>query len=132
MSLECFRILRNLVREVDRAVVQPPPPPHLSHDRKNAAAVSTSNTTKVLYCTEAAVALLMQSHVQGSASAHKPENITMVIIDEVHTRFVQSDYALAFALLAMQLSDKIRLVLMSAIGDHDLVKIKFLSAKRSC
>ena len=65
----------------------------------------------------------MQSHVQGSGSARKPENITTVIIDEVHTRSVQSDCTLALTLVALQLSDHIQVVLMSATGDHDLVKI---------
>ena len=64
----------------------------------------------MLYFIEAAVALLMQSHVQGAGSAHKLENITMIMVDgggPVHTRSVQSHYNLELALLAMQPSDKI-------------------------
>ena len=66
----------------------------------------------------------MQSHIQGKKSAHKPEDVTTVIIDEVHNGSVQSDYALALTLAAMQVSDRIRLALalMSATGDHDLVE----------
>ena len=45
-----------------------------------------------------------------------------MIIDEARNRSVQSDYALALTLVAMQVSNRIRLVLMSATGDHDLVK----------
>ena len=64
----------------------------------------------------------MQSLLQGASSSHKPYNITTVIIDEVHNRSAQSDYALALTLAAMQMSGKTRLVLMSATGDSDLVK----------
>ena len=44
---------------------------------------SKDETAKVLYCTEAVMALIMQSHIQGTKSAHKPEHVTTVIIDEV-------------------------------------------------
>ena len=65
---------------------------------------------------------MMQSHMQRVASAHKPEDVTTVITDEVHNRSVQGDYALTLTLLAMQMSSRISLVLMGATGDHDLVK----------
>ena len=40
--------------------------------------VSKDETTKVLYCTEAAVALIMQSRIQRKRSARKPEDVTTV------------------------------------------------------
>ena len=91
---------------------------------------SRDETAKVPCCTDAVVALLMESHVQGAASAHKPESIATVVVDEVDSRSVQSDYTLALTLLAMQLSDKIRLVAMSATGDHDLVESRIPECQR--
>ena len=67
------------------------------------------------------MALFTQSHVQGAGSTHQHEDITTVVVDEVHTRSVQSDYTLALTLLAMRGSDRIRLVILSVTGDHDLV-----------
>ena len=49
------------------------------------------------------------------------EVITTVIIDEVHNRSAHSDYVLALTLAAMQKVKHLRLVLMSATGDHSLV-----------
>ena len=47
--------------------------------------------------------------------------ITTVVIDEVHNRSAHSDYVLALTLAAMQKHSHLRLVLMSATGDHSLV-----------
>ena len=44
-----------------------------------------------------------------------------MIIDEVHSRSAHSDYVLALTLAAMQKNSDLRLVLMSATGDHNLV-----------
>ena len=44
-----------------------------------------------------------------------------MIIDEVHNRSAHSDYVLALTLAAMQKNSDLRLVLMSATGDHNLV-----------
>ena len=60
-------------------------------------------------------------HLQGAGSAYRAKNITTIVVDEVHTRSVQSDYTFVLTLFAMQLSDKIRLVMMRATGDHDLL-----------
>ena len=49
-------------------------------------------STKILYCTEAVVALMMQSYLHGATSVHKQEDLTTVIIDEAHNRSSQSDY----------------------------------------
>ena len=48
--------------------------------------------------------------------------ITTVVIDEVHNRSAHSDYVLALTLAAMQKTTDLRLVLMSATGDHNLVR----------
>ena len=48
--------------------------------------------------------------------------ITTVVIDEVHNRSAHSDYVLALTLAAMQKSTDLRLVLMSATGDRNLIK----------
>ena len=50
------------------------------------------------------------------------ELITTVSIDEVHNRSAHSDYVLALTLAAMQRKSTLRLVLMSATGDHNLVR----------
>ena len=49
-----------------------------------ATEASRDGATKVLYCTEAVLALITQSHIQGAASTQKPENVTTVTINEVH------------------------------------------------
>ena len=59
---------------------------------------------------------------QGAKSAHRTEDVTTLIIDEVHNPSVQSDYALALTPEATQTTSRIRLVLMSAMGDHELVE----------
>ena len=79
-------------------------------------------SSKILYCTEAVVALMTQSHLSSTTSARIREDITTVIIDEVHNRSAQSDYVLALTLAAMQKSARLRLVLMSATGHHKLVE----------
>ena len=48
--------------------------------------------------------------------------ITTVIIDEVHHRSAHSDYVLALTLAVTQKTSDLRLVLMSATGDHKLVR----------
>ena len=45
-----------------------------------------------------------------------------MIIDEVHHRSAHSDYVLALTLAATQKSADLSLVLMSATGDHNLVR----------
>ena len=90
---------------------------------------SRDETTLVLYCAEAVVDLVTQSHVQGANSAYQPEDITTLVIDEAHTRSVQSDETLAFTLLATQTSDRLHLVIF-ATGDHDLVKRRMPECQR--
>ena len=48
--------------------------------------------------------------------------ITTVVIDEVHNRSTHSDYVLALTLAVTQKTPDLRLVLMSATGDHQLVR----------
>ena len=48
--------------------------------------------------------------------------ITTVVIDEVHNRSAHSDHVLALTLAVMQKTPDLRLVLMSATGDHNLVE----------
>ena len=48
--------------------------------------------------------------------------ITTVVIDEVHNRSAHSDYVLALTPAVMQKTPDLRLVLMSATGDHKLVR----------
>ena len=77
--------------------------------------------TKLLYCTEAIVAMMMQQYLVSSQDTEVQDVITTVIIDEVHNRSAHSDYVLALTLVAMQKVTHLRLVLMSATGDHSLV-----------
>ena len=58
----------------------------------------------------------------SSNDADVQDVITTVVIDEVHNRSAHSDYVLALTLAAMQKHSHLRLVLMSATGDHSLVK----------
>ena len=83
---------------------------------------SRDTSTKLLYCTEAIVALMMQVYLVSSAPPQPEDMITTVVIDEVHNRSAHSDYVLALTLAAMQKTPHLRLVLMSATGDHNLVR----------
>ena len=83
---------------------------------------SRDSSTKLLYCTEAIVAMMMQAYLVSSDQPTPQELITTVIIDEVHNRSAHSDYVLALTLAAMQQKSTLRLVLMSATGDHNLVR----------
>ena len=83
---------------------------------------SSLNTgTKLLYCTEAIVAMMMQQYLVSPQGTEVRDVITTVVIDEVHNRSAHSDYVLALTLAAMQKVTHLRLVLMSATGDHSLV-----------
>ena len=81
---------------------------------------SKDSTTKLLYCTEATVAMMIQAYLVSSDPLPPQDLITTVIIDEVHNRSAHSDYVLALTLAAMQKKSTLRLVLMSATGDHNL------------
>ena len=83
---------------------------------------SKDSSTKLLYCTEAIVALMMQTYLVSSTPPLPQDLITTVIIDEVHNRSTHSDYVLALTLAAMQKTSDLRLVMMSATGDHNLVR----------
>ena len=83
---------------------------------------SKDSSTKLLYCTEAIVAMMMQAYLVSSDQPSSQELITTVIIDKVHNRSAHSDYVLALTLAAMQQKPTLRLVLMSAAGDHSLVR----------
>ena len=83
---------------------------------------SKNSATKLLYCTEAIVAMMMQQYLVSSKDTDVQDVITTVIIDEVHNRSAHSDYVLALTLAAMQKVSHLRLVLMSATGDHSLVE----------
>ena len=82
---------------------------------------SRNSSTKLLYCTEAIVAMMMQQYLVSSSTPDSQDLITTVVIDEVHNRSAHSDYVLALTLAAMQKHSHLRLVLMSATGDHNLV-----------
>ena len=82
---------------------------------------SRNTATKLLYCTEAIVAMMMQQYLVSTQGTEVQDMITTVIIDEVHNRSAHSDYVLALTLAAMQKVTHLRLVLMSATGDHSLV-----------
>ena len=83
---------------------------------------SRDSSTKLLHCTEAIVAMMMQAYLVSSDPPTPQDLITTVIIDEVHNRSAHSDYVLALTFSAMQKKSTLRLVLMSATGDHNLVR----------
>ena len=82
---------------------------------------SRNTVARLLYCTEAIVAMMMQQYLVAPHGTDVQDVITTVIIDEVHNRSAHSDYVLALTLAAMQKVTHLRLVLMSATGDHSLV-----------
>ena len=84
---------------------------------------SRDASTKLLYCTDAIVALMMQARLVATAPPLSQDAITTVVIDEVHNRSAHSDYVLALTLAVMQKTPDLRLVLMSATGDHNLVRL---------
>ena len=59
---------------------------------------SRDTSTKVLYCTEAIVALMMQVRLVSTAPPLPQDVITTVVLDEVHNRSAHSDYVLALTL----------------------------------
>ena len=75
---------------------------------------SRDSSTKLPYCTEAIVALMMKAYLVSSDQPAPHELITTVVIDEVHNRSAHSDNVLALTLAAMQKKSTLRLVLMSA------------------
>ena len=83
---------------------------------------SRDTSTELLYCTEAILALMMQTCLVSIAPPLPQDVITTVIIDEVHNRPAHSGFVLALTLAVMQKSPDLRLVLMSATGDHNLVR----------
>ena len=58
----------------------------------------------------------------STAPALPQDEITTVVIDEVHNRSAHSDYVLALTLAVMQKTPDLRLVLTSVTGDHQLVR----------
>ena len=82
---------------------------------------SRNTSTKLLYCAEAIVTLMMQACLVSTAAPLPQDVTTTVVIDEVHDRSAHSDYVLALTLAVMQKTPDLRLVLMSATGDHNLV-----------
>ena len=87
-------------------------------------------STKLLYCTETIVAMMMQAYLVSSDQPAPHELITTVVIDEVHNRSAHSDYVLALTLAAMQKKSTLRLVLMSVTGDHSLVRERVPQCQR--
>ena len=83
---------------------------------------SRDTSTKLLYCTEAIVALMMQACLMSTAPPLPQDEITTVVIDEVHNRSAHSDDVLALTLAVMQKTSDLRFVLMSATGDHQVVR----------
>ena len=65
---------------------------------------------------------MMQQYLVSSSESDVQDVITTVVVDEVHNRSAHSDYVIALTLAAMQKHSHLRLVLMSATGDHSLVK----------
>ena len=88
------------------------------------------SSSKLLYCTEAVVALMMISRLSSSRTAQRKEDITTLIVDEAHNRSAQSNYVLILTLAAMQKSSRLRLALMSATGDHQLVEERIPHSQR--
>ena len=79
---------------------------------------SKDSCSKLLYCTEAIVALMMQTRLMTTAPAQSQYELTTVVIDEVHNRSAHSDYVLALTLAVMQKTSDLRSVLMSVTGDQ--------------
>ena len=91
---------------------------------------SKDSSSKLVYCTEAIVALMMQARLMTTACAECQDEITTVVVDEVHNRSAHSDYVLALTLAVTQKTPDLRLVLTSATGDHQLVRDRILYCQR--
>ena len=79
--------------------------------------------------------MMMQTYLVTPTQPAPHELITTVVIDEVHdtcgsNRSAHSDYVLALTLAAMQKKSTLRLVLMSATGDHSLVRQRIPHCQR--
>ena len=61
---------------------------------------------------------MMEARLMTTAPAQCQDEVTTIVIDEVHNRSAHSDYVLALTLAVMQKTPDVRLVLMSATGDH--------------
>ena len=68
---------------------------------------SRNTATRLLYCTEAIVAMMMQQYLVAPHGSDVQDVITTVIIDEVHNRSAHSDYVLALTLAAMRSHSRI-------------------------
>ena len=69
---------------------------------------SRDTSTKLIYCTEAIVALMMQARLVSTATPLPQDVITLVIIDEAHRRSAHSDYVFALTLAVMQKTPDLR------------------------
>ena len=65
---------------------------------------------------------MTQARLMSNAPPLHQDVITTVVIDEVLNRSAHSDYVLALTLAIMQKTPHLKLVLMSATGDHKLVR----------
>ena len=68
------------------------------------------------------MALMMQARLMSTAPPLPQDVITTVVIDEVQNRSTHSDSVLDLTLAVLQKTPDLRLVLMSATGDHKLVR----------
>ena len=69
------------------------------HDRT--VVYDRDSSTKLLYCTEAIVAMMLQAYLVSSDPPLSQDVITTMIIDEVRNRSAHSDYVLAITLAVM-------------------------------
>ena len=89
---------------------------YMKHDSNGPAKRKHITSTKLLYCTEAIVALMMHARLMSIAPPLPQDEITTVVIDEVRSRSAHNDYVLALTLAVMQKTSDLRFVLMSATG----------------
>ena len=71
---------------------------------------SKDGSSKLLHCTEAIVAMMMQTHLMMTAAAPCQDEITAVVTDGVHNWSAHSDYVLALTLAVMQKTPALRLI----------------------
>ena len=91
---------------------------------------SRDTSTKLLYCTEAIVALMMQARLMSTAPPFPQDVITTVVIDEVHNRSAHSDCVLALTLAhpVGQARTKERMFLHGILDTKGVSRIGYVTA----
>ncbi|KAG8981845.1 hypothetical protein FRB90_006966, partial [Tulasnella sp. 427] len=84
----------------------------------------TSQSTRLTFCTNGIALRMFESGGQGGASASMDE-ITHIVVDEVHERSIESDFLLIVLKSLLEQRSDLRIVLMSATLDAAKISAYF-------